>query len=111
MSGVTVKENYDISDMEVDLETAAVMKQRVAETTRDGYECRNIKFMIWLFNNHQKYPNLLESNLYHALLDNDRIDKTELTRGGRPSKARRYVRKKCREALRNINLALKNQFQ
>lgn len=29
MSGVTVKENYDISDMEVDLETAAVMKQRV----------------------------------------------------------------------------------
>lgn len=58
--------------------------------------------MIWLFDNHQKYPNLLESNLYYALLNNDRIDKTEFTRGGRPSKARRYVQNKFCEALYNI---------
>ena len=39
------------SDQLMDLETTAVMKERVASSTRKGYESRNVAFMIWLFDN------------------------------------------------------------
>ena len=32
---------------DIDRETAAVIKEPVATSTRDGYERRNIHFMIW----------------------------------------------------------------
>ena len=48
---------------DIDRETAAVMKERVATSTRDGYERRNINFMIWFFDNLEKYPNLLEPTI------------------------------------------------
>ena len=36
---------------DIDRETAPVMKEWVATSTRDGYERRNINFMIWFFDN------------------------------------------------------------
>jgi hypothetical protein len=33
----------------MDSETAAVMKERVASSTHEGYDGRNVSFMIWLF--------------------------------------------------------------
>ena len=38
----------------IDCETAAVTKDLVAISTRDGYESRNINFMIWFFDNLDK---------------------------------------------------------
>ena len=45
------------SDHLMDLETAAVMKERVASSTRKGYEFRNVAFMIWLFDSNGQYHN------------------------------------------------------
>jgi len=35
----------------IDRETTEVMKERVAVSTRDGYERRNITLLIWLYDN------------------------------------------------------------
>ena len=40
-------------------EIGAVMNYRVATSTHDGYERRNINFMIWFFDHLKKYPNIL----------------------------------------------------
>ena len=45
---------------DIDRDTAVVMTEQVVTWTSDGYERRNINFMIWFFDNLEKYPNLLE---------------------------------------------------
>ena len=70
-------------DLETDLETAAVMKQRVENSTREGYEQCNLLFTIWLFDNHRKYPNLLEQNIYDDLRTHDAMDTARTTRNRR----------------------------
>ena len=55
---------------ETDLETAAFMKQHVVKSRRECYKRRNISFIIWLFDKHRKYPNLLEPNIYNDLKSN-----------------------------------------
>ena len=60
-------EDYDEEVDEVaaaDLDTAAVMKERVVHRTRDGYERRNIAFMIWLFDNHGTCRHLIEPTIF-----------------------------------------------
>ena len=89
-------------DLETDLETAAVMKQRVEKSTREGYEQCNLLFTIWLFDNHRKYPKTLEPNLYHELKTHDVMDKVRMTRNGKKSKSRESIRKACQNALRGI---------
>ena len=44
---------------DIDHETAAVMKERITTSTHDCYERRNINFMICVFDNLEKYSNLL----------------------------------------------------
>ena len=51
------------SDHLMDLETAAVMKERVASSTRKGYEFRNVAFMIWLFDSNGQYHNTWTTHL------------------------------------------------
>ena len=46
-------------DDEMDQETDAVMRQRVADSTRDGYNSKNVSFMIWLFDSGENYHPLL----------------------------------------------------
>ena len=75
-------DNLEEEMADVDCETAAVMKERVATSTRDGYERRNINFMIWFFDNLKKYPNLLET--------------------------RESIRAMCRKVLREINSGVMN---
>ena len=48
---------------DINCETADVTKERVATSTRDIYERRNISFMIFCFDNLEKYPNLLEPTI------------------------------------------------
>ena len=47
-----IEENMD----DTDHETAAFMKDRVSTTICDGYDRRNINFMIWLFDNLENTP-------------------------------------------------------
>ena len=90
------------NDLEIDMETDAVMKQRVAQSTRDNYERSNIAFLLWLFENSGKYPDLLESNLYQKMREANRIDQSRRTRAGRPCKKRDSIRAVLRSSLRNI---------
>jgi hypothetical protein len=47
-------------DHQMNLDTEAIMKARVAKKTRNGYNFKNIQFMLWLFNSpDEKYCPLL----------------------------------------------------
>ena len=62
----------------------------------EGYKRRNILFAIWLFDNHRKYTNLLESNVYDDLKTHDAMDKNSMERKGKQSKSIYSIRKACR---------------
>ena len=84
----------------VDDETRAVMQSRVGEKARDTYERGNIKFLVWLFDNHEDYSALLKPRLLEELKAQHEIDQGRTTAAGRPCKLRDYVRNTCREWLR-----------
>ena len=86
-------------DTETDLVTAAVMKQHVVKSMCECYKRRNISFIIWLFDNHRKYPNLLEPNIYNDLKTQDVMDKAHTTRNGKQSKSRENILKSSQNAL------------
>ena len=54
-------------DIQMDHETSAVMKERVASTSREGYDRRNVSFMIWLFDQGAEYHNLFGPGLIPKL--------------------------------------------
>ena len=43
---------------DIDCDTEAVMKERAVTSTHDGYERRNIDFIIWFFDHLEKYPSV-----------------------------------------------------
>ena len=80
----------------IDRETAAVMKERVATSNHDGYERRNINFMICFFDNLEKHPNLLEPTTASQMEAARAKDSQKRTKNGRPSKYREIIRAMCR---------------
>ena len=75
------------------------MKERVASNTRNNYERSNIRLLIWLFDNRNRYSDLIRDSLMGRMIIADASDKGRTTQGGRPSKARTDLRKVCREVL------------
>ena len=61
-------------DQLMDCETAAVMKERVASSTREGYDGRNVSFMIWLFDSNEQYHNLLEPGILRKMVEAENKD-------------------------------------
>ena len=49
MTGSSTLREHERLEQMMDLETAAVMKERVKDVTRNGYDGRNASFMLWLF--------------------------------------------------------------
>ena len=90
-------------DPETNLEISAVMKQHVVKSMCECYKQHNISFIIWLFDNHRKFPNPLEPNIYNDLKTQDVIDKAHKTRKVKKSKARENIQKFSHNALRGIN--------
>ena len=98
------QEDVDLLEQEIDNETAAIMKQRLGDNTRTGYERYNVSFMIWMFDNEQKkYHHLIQPTLIRSMELADSTDKTTLTKTGQPSKLRTHLRSICYESLRAIN--------
>ena len=54
-------------EKQMDLETEAVMMERIAKSTRSGYDGRNITFMILLFDGGEKYRHLLEPSIFSRI--------------------------------------------
>ena len=88
----------DLTDEEkqMDLETRAVLKERVKESTRMGYNQRNVSLMLWLFG---RYDHLLHEDVYRKLLEADSKDKTMKTKKGKTIKKRTKIRAVCINAL------------
>ena len=73
---------------DIDCETEAVMKERVATSTRDSYERRNINFIIWFFDNLEKDPNLLEPTISIQIEAAHAKDSQRRAKNGQPSKSK-----------------------
>lgn len=94
-------------DHQIDLETAAVMKERVAESTRGGYDSRNVTFMVWLFDSGERYQHLLEPRVLADMKVAHQKDQGRKTKKGNPSKKRDYLRASCTRALAAIDPTIK----
>jgi hypothetical protein len=95
--------NNEAAFAEMDRDTTDVLKERVAPSSRLGYERRNITFMIWLFNNRGSFSHLLEPFILEQMKTAYSQDKARRTKSGRPSKSRECLRDTCRRVLRSIN--------
>ena len=91
----------DLTDEEkqMDLETRAVLKERVKESTRMGYNQRNVSLMLWLFG---RYDHLLHEDVYRKMLEADSKDKTMKTKKGKTIKKRTKIRAVCINALMSV---------
>ena len=56
-----------LDNQQIDNDTEAVMKQRVAKSTRGGYKRSNITFILWLFDHHNQYPIVMQPTLYDMM--------------------------------------------
>jgi len=94
----------DLTDEEkqMDLETRAVLKERVKESTRMGYNQRNVSLMLWLFG---RYDHLLHEDVYRKMLEADSKDKTMKSKKGKTIKKRTKIRAVCINALMSVTLS------
>ena len=82
-------------------ETAAVMKERVTQSTRKGYDSRSVTFMIWLFDNDHR--NLIQAAILTEMGRVDKEDKSRKTRKGKKCKKRDCLRQCCGDVLKGID--------
>ena len=99
----TANISEDEEERQVDRETAAVLKEHVAESTRGGYDGQNVTFMTWLFDSGDKYQKLLEPGLLAKMHVGHAKDKAQRTKKGRPCKLRDNLRLACFQAIAAID--------
>ena len=76
----------DDKEKEMDRATAAVMKERVAKSTRHGYDGRNVSFMLWLFDSGEKYHELLQPGVLEKMRAGHAKDKARTNKMVAPAK-------------------------
>ena len=89
----------NIDNQQVYNYTEAVMNQRVAKSTRGGYEKSNITFILWMFYHHNKYPSLLQPMLYNMMKAKNLEDISQMITWGKWSKSKHRIRAVFRKAL------------
>ena len=72
----------DDKEKEMDRETAAVLKERVAKSTRGGYDGRNVSFMLWLFDSGETYQALLQPGVLEKMRDGYAKDTARRNKNG-----------------------------
>ena len=87
----------------VDAETHTVMQSRMNLSVREQYESQNTTFILWLFDSHEHYSELLQPALLDELAPQHERDQERRTQAGKPSKRRDYVRATCRQWLHGID--------
>ena len=87
----------------MDRETAAVLKERVAKSTRGGYDGRNVSFMLWLFDSGDSYQELLQPSVLEKMRAGNAKDKARKNKNGSPCKRRDHIRSCCIEAIDEID--------
>ena len=97
-------------DTEIDKETENVMKARVSGTSRKNYLGRNITFILWLFDNRNKYGALLEALFLIDLGHQHAVDQNTLNHDGTVSKRRKMVRSCIKTKLLSIRAGVEATF-
>ena len=82
----------DDKEKEMDRETAAVMKERVAKSPCGGYDGPNVSFMLWLFESGEKYHKLLQPGVLEKMRAGHAKDKARTNSNGSPCKRQDYIR-------------------
>ena len=100
--GVVDNDNIEDPFVVADAETKAILHGRVASSSRLSYDNRNVNLMIWLYDNRDRTPALLEPLLMPELNRADEEDKARRTTRGRPTKSRTSLRDACKLALGRI---------
>ena len=91
-----------LEDEILDRETSALLKQRVAISTRANYESNQVTFVMWLFDNQEKYGHLMKKAVLAALEKHDDKDQKNLTRKGDINKNRVFLREAVKVLLKSI---------
>ena len=81
----------DLDNQQIDIETKAIMNQRVAKSTRGVYKISNIAFILCLFYYHNKYPILLQPTLYDMKMTKNLEDISRMKTPGKRSKSRHVI--------------------
>ena len=97
-----INESAIDNDELLDRETAEVMKARLAKKSRGSYLSRVIAFMVWILDNCTIHY-LMNSIILSQLVEADQIDKSTLTRRGKPTKQRKRLRAACKSIIEAIN--------
>ena len=87
----TTINEVDLDNQLIYNETEAVMKQRVVKSIREIYKIININFIAWMFDQHKKYPSLLQPALYFMIHTNNLEDISWMTTRGKRSKSRHGI--------------------
>ena len=85
-----IAEDNDDEFAAIDRETTEVMKERVAVSTRDGYERRNITLLIWLYDNHATHPDIIPFHMLQRMHAAQTTDTSRRTRSGNKSNSRQW---------------------
>lgn len=88
---------------EIEADTRNVLNSRIASGSRDSYDAANIKLIIWLYDfENGMHRNLLQADLLVKMDAAYEKDEASVTKSGKKSKTRNYLRNTCREALHSI---------
>jgi hypothetical protein len=91
-----------LDDGQLDQDAKDVLDARITPGTRKGYERDLVRFMLWAFDNSDKYGDMFTPSTLEALKAAHQKDKERRTATGKPCKMRDHIRNKCYEFLRAI---------
>ena len=91
-----------LEDEILDREFSALLKHCVAILTRGNYESNQVTFVMWLFDNQEKYGHLMKKAVLTALKKHHDKDQKNLTKNGDINKNRVFLREAVKDLLRAI---------
>eukprot|EP00956_Cyclotella_meneghiniana_P043098 scaffold252888_cov70-Cyclotella_meneghiniana.AAC.1 len=86
-------------DDAIDADIAKVIKSRIAPMSRKTYTDYTVRFIIFLFDQQERFPNLIRADLLGILQAAHVQDLQNRTRAGRMKKARKYIRQAIKNSL------------
>jgi hypothetical protein len=90
-------------DDAIDADIAHVIKSRIAPKSRKTYNDYTVRFIIFLFDQRERFPNMIRQDFLESLIAEHQEDLTNLTRAGSMNKMRKHIRKAIKDALEVID--------
>ena len=94
-----------MDDEAINADIQHVLRSRIAKKTRENYTSYSIRLLLFLFDHHERFPDMIRPSLFEALRAAQAEDINTRTSGGKPSKRRLRVREVARTAFESIESA------